>query len=303
MGGVAKYLKRVSYYSREQLLPFSRLTLSLFMSLFVLLLISVKHEIKISYDLLIIPTLTVFFLLLYYRISDEFKDFETDKKYFPDRPIPSGRVHLSDLSGLLVAFSTVCIVMNLILPFALKEFFAAWIFTVLMGKWFFMEKWISNNRIIAFVTHSPVGFFLSWYLIRYYLNYFGIRFEAGAYVGIFGFLILPGLSWEILRKTYRPEDEMKGYQTYSAMLGFKGALLLGGFFIVLTAINNYLLISHFSSLLSLRFPLTVLNILMLAFVAQQMIRPVIKNLRLLTELYMTFHMLIPTLYLLWLLYV
>ena len=40
---------------------------------------------------------TVFAFLLWLRIADDLKDFETDKKLFPDRPLASGRVYKKDI--------------------------------------------------------------------------------------------------------------------------------------------------------------------------------------------------------------
>lgn len=293
------YLKRLSLYSQEQLQPGVRLFLSGLIALFVQLIITTEFNLKPDYWLLMTPTLGPFFLLLYYRISDEFKDYETDMKYFPDRPIPSGRVYLSDLKSLLLICAILGITLNLIFPFALKEFIMAVIFTVLMGKWFFMEKWISKNRIIAFITHAPVGYFLSWYVIKFFLNYYKLDLSVPAIVSLIGFLVLPSLTWEILRKSFRPEDEMEGYQTYSVMLGFKGALSVGLFFIALTAFNNFLLIDAFPFLSPLNIFLTVMNGLIFIATLAHMINPWTKNLRPACEVYMSLHMLIPPIYLIW----
>lgn len=298
-----QYLKRLGHYSREQLLPGSRLALAFFMALFTSLLLGLYFKVHFPPVLLVPPVLTVFFLLLYYRISDEFKDFETDKKYFPDRPIPSGRVKLSDLRGLLYLLSGLSIAANLISPYAYREFFVAWIFTVLMGKWFYMEKWISSNRLIAFITHAPVGYLLSFYVIRYYLRSEELELGYPAIFGITGFLVLPGLTWEILRKTFLPKDEMEGYQTYSALVGFKTSLVFGLFFVVVTVLSNYLLINQFQLLSPTLLPLNILNALMALTILLQLRKPWTKNLRLTTEVYMGLHLLLPVGFLLWRAYV
>ena len=43
-----------------------------------------------------IGAFTVFAFLLWLRIADDLKDFETDKVLFPDRPLADGRVYKKD---------------------------------------------------------------------------------------------------------------------------------------------------------------------------------------------------------------
>ena len=170
-----KFHERVVCYCKEQLEPVSRFFLSIIVTAFIYLMISIQHKMLVLSWEVLVPALSTFLLLIYYRISDEFKDYETDKKFFPDRPIPSGRVHLLDLKILLAVVTILSIGINLIFPGALKDFIFALIFTVLMGKWFFMEKLISSNRLIAFFTHAPVGFFLYYYMEKYILQLYGVE--------------------------------------------------------------------------------------------------------------------------------
>ena len=134
------FIARIQCYCKEQLEPGSRLLLSLLIALFIYLVIRLHNGLTSFEWIFLIPALSTFLLLLYYRISDEFKDSKTDQKFFPDRPIPSGRLFLSDLKIMLAVVSIIAVGINLIYPTALKEFMIAFIFTVLMGKWFFMEK-------------------------------------------------------------------------------------------------------------------------------------------------------------------
>jgi hypothetical protein len=297
------YFKRISYYSKEQLHPGSRLFLSFIIAWFTQMLIASNVSLLESRYFLTITTLSPFFLLLYYRISDEFKDYETDKKYFPWRPIPSGRVKLQDLTFLLISLSVLGLLINLLNPFALKEFFMAWIFTVLMGKWFFLKKWIANNRLLAFVTHAPVGFLLYWYVIKFAEEFFHATLSFSHTLTLIGFFVLPGLTWEILRKTFLAKDEMPGYQTYSAMLGFKGSLLTALLFITLTAFNDVFLVLYFPKLAPMLWPLMVFNLFLFFAVSWQIFKPWVDNLRVATEVYMAFHLLVPLFYLIWLSYV
>jgi 4-hydroxybenzoate polyprenyltransferase len=291
------FIQRIKAYSQEQLEPFSRLFLSLVVNFFIYLLIKQDHAIAgFTWDFLV-PSFGTFFLLIYYRISDEFKDIKTDEKFFPDRPIPSGRLFLSDLKIMLISVSLMSIVLNILFPKALWEFAMAFIFTVAMGKWFFMEKLISSNRLIAFFTHAPVGFFLYWYSVIYLLKINEVPWSLPEKLSVIAFIVLPGFSWEILRKTYLPLDEMSGYQIYSTMLGFRGSLLFGSLWVVLTLLNNILLVSLFGALEGLTLPLLIINLLLLIAILIHAIKPIIKNLKPVAELYMALHLLIPLTYL------
>lgn len=287
------FLKRIEVYAKEQLEPGSRLFLSLIVCFFIYLVIKLDHNLPGFSWQFLVPAFSTFFLLLYYRISDEFKDAKTDEKFFPDRPIPSGRLFLSDLKVLLVIVSIVGYVINVIYPAARLEYILAFLFTVAMGKWFFMEKIISSNRLIAFFTHAPVGIFLYWYAETYLLNFYGVNWETAEKLALIGFIVLPGISWEILRKTYLPQDEMPGYQIYSTMMGFKGSLLFAAMWVVITIINNFILTSLFESLEGMTYPLLIINILLLGAIASHAFKPRLKNLKPVAEAYMAFHLLLP----------
>ncbi len=287
------FFKRILCYCKEQLEPGSRLLLSILIGLFVFLLIYLEHDF-ISFEWhFLVPSLGTFSLLIYYRISDEFKDIKTDQRFFPDRPIPSGRLFLNDLRMMLLTTAVFGFALNVIYSSALKEFLAAFIFTILMGKWFFMEKIISKNRLLAFATHGPVGIFLYWYLEAYLLNMYALSWSLEQKLSLVAFIILPGFSWEVLRKSYLPQDEIEGYQIYSTMLGFRGALSFASFWVILTIINNYILIKSFSSLRGMEIPLLIVNVLLLVAIFIQGMKPWIKNLKPISEFYMGFHLLLP----------
>lgn len=287
------FQQRIAVYCKEQLEPGSRLLLSFLVTLMIALLVGLDFRKKIIELSFLIPCLSSFILLIYYRVSDEFKDYKTDLKFFPDRPIPSGRLFLTDLQIALIVVSVIGAGLNLLYPYALIEYAAAFVFTFAMGKWFFMEKWISSNRLLAFFTHAPVGLFLYWYVEAFILNFHQVDWSLPEKLVVIGFIVLPGLSWEILRKTYLPEDEMPGYQIYSTMLGFKGSLLFASIWIVLTLLNDIFISRMFQSLEGMEWFLVLLNLILLAIVFFHGRRPKLKNLKPIAELYMALHMIIP----------
>ncbi|MFN9115444.1 MAG: hypothetical protein ACK5XN_35765, partial [Bacteroidota bacterium] len=141
---------------------------------------------------IIIGTLTYALMILYYRISDEFKDADTDQKFFPERPVPSGRVSLGDLQILRTVATFLCLALAFLTPQSIAPFIAYWLFAWLMGKWFFLPKLIGENRILAFVTHSPVGIFASFYLLSLFLP-FGAKLVTPWALGVVLVINIPGL--------------------------------------------------------------------------------------------------------------
>lgn len=285
--------QRLLIYSKEQLEPVSRLLLSFLTALYIEVALASKFGFEPKLGSIVIPALSVFFLLVYYRVSDEFKDFETDKKFFPNRPIPSGRLFLTDLKWLLYLFAGLGLVLNLICRDGLVEFIVALVFTVAMGKWFFMEKLISKNRLLAFITHAPVGYLLYWYQIQYLLRVHDVSLSTGNALSVITFIVVPGFTWEILRKTYLAKDEMVGYQTYSSMLGFKKSLNFGSFWVFVTLINNFIMVIAFPVLVPIKLILLVLNLILFFIIEIHARKPLMPNLKRLVEIYMALHLLIP----------
>ncbi|MBP5252598.1 MAG: prenyltransferase, partial [Lachnospiraceae bacterium] len=89
-------IKRLHVYFKERypIIPRIILGIILFLEIHFIILLNMGVTWK---DVQLGPAeatgaFTVFAFLLWLRIADDLKDFETDKKLFPDRPLPSGRV-------------------------------------------------------------------------------------------------------------------------------------------------------------------------------------------------------------------
>lgn len=84
-------LKRLHIYFKERypIVPRIILGLIVFMEIYFIVLLNngiTKFNIGIQE---IVGAYTVFAFLLWLRIADDLKDYETDKKLFKDRPLPS----------------------------------------------------------------------------------------------------------------------------------------------------------------------------------------------------------------------
>ena len=175
----------------------------------------------------IVPTVAIyFFLLLYWRGIDEFKDRDVDRRFFPERPVPSGRVRLKDLKVLLWTSSTLMFVVCILSGLPLVPLFFIFLYEVLQGRWFFLERRIANNRLLAFATHAPSAFLFNGYVIAVTCRHSGIALFRWETLFVAAWFSLPFFAHEFARKTRAPSEEREGYQTYSAMIGFRGSAAL-----------------------------------------------------------------------------
>jgi 4-hydroxybenzoate polyprenyltransferase len=166
-------------------------------------------------------SLCLFSLLL--RVMDEFKDYEDDKKNFPHRPLPSGKVLHKDLKVL----GWSCVGLSLLLSSWSLETLAlaslVLIYSVLMLKWFFAEKQMRRSLPLAFFSHHPIVIYHFFYLL-----------VGASILGEFDdiplmLLVIPlclmMTNWEIARKIRKPQDESE-YTTYSKIWGPRKAVLV-----------------------------------------------------------------------------
>ncbi|HEX3048970.1 MAG TPA: UbiA family prenyltransferase [Bacillota bacterium] len=235
--------KRWGIYLQESFAPLVRFIwcFILCMAVYSILKNVYPGQMKFSWLTTMMGTLNCFFFLLYVRVTDEFKDYKVDQKYFPQRPVPSGKISLKDLTILKFTIIGCLLLLNLIYPGALLEFGIALVAFYLMSKWFFLEKYLGGNRILALITHSPMYLLLFYFIIALYVNGNGISAFSVQHVYLALWVWTPLLAWELGRKTYAPADEQEGYQTYSKMLGYKTSTILTIVIILLHGLMLFLL--------------------------------------------------------------
>lgn len=249
-------------YINEMYPPLSRLIFSIVFASSVLVAQDRFSDIRFSWPTFFMSSLFMFCYLLFYRIFDEFKDYEVDLKFFPHRPLPSGKVFKNDL--LILG----AILIGLSFGVQLVFFFHSWcsllllfIFTVLMMKNFFAWNLIANNRLLAFFTHSPITFLLVF-------NILNLRNFAETNITTFDLLLIlvwhyiPGCVFEFCRKTRSPNEEVETYQTYSTILGPRQSISVAIFFIFLQLCLAPFYLIH-GSYFPILFPAFILVILFL----------------------------------------
>jgi 4-hydroxybenzoate polyprenyltransferase len=161
------------------------------------------------------------FLLL--RIADEFKDAAADARYRPERPVPRGLVSLRELGVVAAAVVTLqALVVARYEPGLLALLGAAWAYQLLMSCEFFVPAWLRARPLLYMGSHMLVMPLLD--LLATACVWWSVATPPH---GLHWFLALSfcnGLVIEIGRKTWTPEMERLGVESYSAAWGVQRAL-------------------------------------------------------------------------------
>jgi len=168
-------------------------------------------------------TVRIFFLL---RIFDEHKDAEDDKKFRTELPVPRGLISLGELRKIGISTFAVLVVLNVVFqPLVLLPLSLVFIWMWLMGKEFFVRKWIVERQFWYVISHMLIIPFVDifassfdWYLDG--------RSAPHGLLFFFALSFMNGIVLEVGRKLKSPDQEKEGVKTYSFLLGAKkGAIL------------------------------------------------------------------------------
>ena len=217
-------LKRLHIYFKERYPIIPRIILGLIVFLeihFIVLLNNGVTKFNIGIQEFV-GAYTVFAFLLWLRIADDLKDYETDKKLFKDRPLPSGRTTRRDVMIAGVIFELIAVILNILFMNNILFFVILYVYGYLMSKWFFQKSKIQPSLPLALITHNPVQMIVNLYIISFTC----IKYEIPAIslttaMALFT-LYFPALIWEVSRKIKAPKDE-NDYITYSKLFGYKKA--------------------------------------------------------------------------------
>jgi 4-hydroxybenzoate polyprenyltransferase len=176
------------------------------------------------YDLsTLLGALTLFFFFFHLRVFDEHKDYAEDLVHYPERVLQSGVLTLRDLKILGAVAIAAEVVLSLLRgPAAFVAWLAAFLFSFLMLKEFFVRDWLKRHFLVYAVTHLLVMPFLSLMVFSFATGRWPWQappwFLAYAWVGFF-----VTFNWEVSRKIRAPEDEIEGVETYTRVFGTYGA--------------------------------------------------------------------------------
>lgn len=214
-------LKRLNIYFKEMypIIPRFVLGIIVFCEIYFIILLNngvVNFNLGVQE---LVGAYTVFAFVMWLRVADDFKDYETDKKLFKDRPLPRGAVTKKDLLIITIIVESVALILNLIFMNNLLFFFILYGYGYLMSKWFFRKKKIQPSLPLALVTHNPVQLFVNAYIISFTCIKYNLNMISLTTVLALWTLYFPALIWEIARKIRAPKDE-NDYTTYSKLFGY-----------------------------------------------------------------------------------
>lgn len=163
--------------------------------------------------------LSVIIIFFQMRACDEYKDLEDDRIYRPERPIPSGVIALQLILGLaatgviVAAALTVSVHERLFLPLL-----GVWFWLGLMTVEFFAPGWLKSRAAIYLFAHMAIMPLIDLYITA------AEWLPHGWYPpqGLWLFLCLSfvnGCVIELGRKIWAPENERRGVESYSSLIG------------------------------------------------------------------------------------
>jgi 4-hydroxybenzoate polyprenyltransferase len=165
--------------------------------------------------------------MLMLRLMDELKDKDTDRRLFPERPLPSGRVRESDIGGLLIPVAVLYVPLHAGTGLGILTALVVLAYALLMFRWFFLPEILRPRLLLTLATHTPIIPLLLLHLVAVFAAERRLALTAlhGEACTILVLLFWsPVLGWEIERKIRVPREE-NAYVTYSKIFGAQDAVL------------------------------------------------------------------------------
>jgi 4-hydroxybenzoate polyprenyltransferase len=171
----------------------------------------------------IFTTVSLFFLV---RIFDEFKDKEEDALYRKYLPVPRGLINLKELKILGIITVVFQVVLNFIFfPKMLWIYFIIIAYLCLMGKEFFIPKWLKKHQFWYVTSHMFIIPLIDIYAsgLDWFLG--GVKAPIGLFF-FFAVSYMNGIVLEIGRKIKPRGSEEEGVNSYTKMIGENKAPVL-----------------------------------------------------------------------------
>ncbi len=162
-------LKRMHLYFKERYPFFARLVLGFIVFLEIYFIVLLNNGVT-QFNITIqefIGGYTVFAFLYWLRVADDLKDYETDIRLFPERPLPSGRVQKKDIIISCLIINGLAIALNIIYMNNLIFLGILYVYGFLMSRWFFARNKIQPSLVLAVITHNPVQMIVNLYIISF----------------------------------------------------------------------------------------------------------------------------------------
>ena len=226
--GAGTYLSRMRGYLREMFPLLIDLAFALLAGAGIAGFLRTVHGGDVSFAAAAVasPAWNIFATLLILRLMDGLKDRDIDRRLFPDRPLPSGRVLESDIRRTLAATIVLYLAAN---AYAAPVFLAAALvlgYAGLMYWRFFAPARLERSLPLTLATHTPVVPLLLLQAHVAAADRLGIPPGELRWADILPAVAMVWcsiLGWELARKIRAPAEET-AYVTYSRILGPAGAV-------------------------------------------------------------------------------
>lgn len=183
----------------------------------------------------IVAFVLCFLFFLQLRIADEYKDFEVDARYRPERPVPRGLVSLRELGAIAVMAGVVQLGLAIWLDPRLPTVLAiVWAYYLLMTVEFFVPAWLESRPIAYMISHLMILPLLA--SLASACVWLPVRDTPPNLTWFLAFSYCSGAVLELARKIRAPSDELTGVRTYSALWGAPAAVCAWLAALLLTAV-------------------------------------------------------------------
>ncbi len=175
----------------------------------------------------VVAFVVLFALFYHMRLFDEIKDYETDCRVNPTRPLPRGLIALTTfkrVTFLLVFFELLVCMLRLPAPVAVGAFLMIG-YTLLMYREFFVGSWLGPKMELYAITHTVVSGFMALYICALASGLFFWEMPMP-------FFLIALCNWmnfnifEFARKTFAAAEERAGVESYSKRLTPFGAVVV-----------------------------------------------------------------------------
>jgi 4-hydroxybenzoate polyprenyltransferase len=224
------FFKRMNVYLKEMFpLPSRAVYAVLVYTSFSLM---VHHIQRISFTIgsvyHVIGVWSIFALLFIIRLMDELKDVEIDRELFNDRPLPSGRVLVSDVRFTLVAMMVLYLIPNIAAGRVCWAALVVLCYALLMFRYFFIPNILRRYLVLNLATHNPIIPLSLLYIVMVFVVEQDIllsQIEWNQILIVVAMFWSGTFAWEISRKI-RSKEEENAYVTYSQIFGRVGAVVV-----------------------------------------------------------------------------
>lgn len=176
---------------------------------------------------IVVAVLVLFGFFFQLRVADEHKDNEDDTKFRPERPVPRGLVTLAELRVVAIGVGVAQVALTVALNWRLLgPLLLVWTWMAVMTKEFFVPAWLKKRPIIYMVSHMAIMPLIDLYATACDWLPAGATLHENFGLTLVAFLLLSlvnGSVIEIARKSWAPEMEREGVETYSRVWGAERA--------------------------------------------------------------------------------